>query len=163
MQGQYHDRETALHYNTFRYYDYDTGRFTTEDPIGLLGGMNLYQYAPNPLMWIDPWGWAAANDGVFTSHGGTDHDLAIRNRVAEVKSQGAKNIRVNQQQVDVNGVKVGNNRPDIQYDLDDIHHNEEFDTKKSQSDKHKKTVPKNDPKAKNRFWKVKKGGGADPC
>ncbi|CAK7027104.1 MAG: hypothetical protein DELT_02619 [Desulfovibrio sp.] len=57
MQGQYHDRETALHYNTFRYYDYDTGRFTTEDPIGLLGGMNLYQYAPNPLVWIDPWGW----------------------------------------------------------------------------------------------------------
>jgi RHS repeat-associated protein len=58
MQGQYHDRETGLHYNTFRYYDCDTGRFTTEDPIGLLGGLNLYQYAPNPLMWIDPWGWA---------------------------------------------------------------------------------------------------------
>ena len=58
MQGQYHDRETGLHYNTFRYYDCDTGRFISEDPIGLLGGMNLYQYAPNPLMWIDPWGWA---------------------------------------------------------------------------------------------------------
>lgn len=57
MQGQYHDRETGLYYNTFRYYDCDTGRFVTEDPIGLLGGMNLYQYAPNPLMWIDPWGW----------------------------------------------------------------------------------------------------------
>ena len=26
------------------------------DPIGLLGGINLYQYAPNPLGWIDPWG-----------------------------------------------------------------------------------------------------------
>ncbi|EBG5297226.1 hypothetical protein FI178_20145 [Salmonella enterica subsp. enterica] len=24
------------------------------DPIGLLGGLNLYQYAPNPLTWIDP-------------------------------------------------------------------------------------------------------------
>jgi RHS repeat-associated protein len=58
MQGQYHDRETGLYYNTFRYYDCDTGRFTTEDPIGLLGGINLYQYAPNPLGWIDPWGWA---------------------------------------------------------------------------------------------------------
>jgi len=61
MQGQYHDRETGLHYNTFRYYDCDTGRFISEDPIGLLGGMNLYQYAPNPLMWIDPWGWAHLN------------------------------------------------------------------------------------------------------
>ena len=55
--GQYHDRETGLFYNTFRYYDPDIGRFTTEDPIGLAGGSNLYQYAPNPLSWIDPWGW----------------------------------------------------------------------------------------------------------
>ena len=55
-QGQYLDRETGLHYNTFRYYDPDTGRFTQPDPIGLLGGYNLYQYAPNPLMWIDPLG-----------------------------------------------------------------------------------------------------------
>ncbi|MDL2275939.1 RHS domain-containing protein [Desulfosarcina sp. OttesenSCG-928-G10] len=56
MQGQYDDRITGLYYNTFRYYDPDIGRFTTEDPIGLIGGTNLYQYAPNPLSWIDPWG-----------------------------------------------------------------------------------------------------------
>ena len=55
-QGQYLDRETGLHYNTFRYYDPDTGRFTQPDPIGLLGGINLYQYAPNGLSWIDPYG-----------------------------------------------------------------------------------------------------------
>ncbi|MBI0069005.1 MULTISPECIES: RHS repeat-associated core domain-containing protein, partial [unclassified Snodgrassella] len=55
-QGQYLDRETGLHYNTFRYYDSDTGRLTQPDPIGLLGGINLYQYAPNAFMWIDPWG-----------------------------------------------------------------------------------------------------------
>jgi len=58
MQGQYLDRETGLHYNTFRYYDADLGAFTTPDPIGLLGGLNLHQYAPNPLSWIDPWGWS---------------------------------------------------------------------------------------------------------
>ncbi|PIT61841.1 RHS repeat domain-containing protein [Snodgrassella alvi] len=57
-QGQYLDRETGLHYNTFRYYDPDIGRFTQPDPIGLLGGLNLYQYAPNGLTWIDPWGLA---------------------------------------------------------------------------------------------------------
>jgi RHS repeat-associated protein len=57
-QGQYLDRETGLHYNTFRYYDPDIGRFTQPDPIGLLGGLNLYQYAPNGLTWIDPWGWS---------------------------------------------------------------------------------------------------------
>nr|WP_219999523.1 RHS repeat-associated core domain-containing protein [Snodgrassella alvi] len=58
-QGQYLDRETGLHYNTFRYYDPDIGRFTMPDPIGLAGGYNLYRYAPNPLMWIDPWGLSA--------------------------------------------------------------------------------------------------------
>ncbi|WP_081297443.1 RHS repeat-associated core domain-containing protein [Gilliamella sp. wkB292] len=54
-QGQYLDRETGFHYNTFRYYDSDIGRFTQPNPIGLLGGFNLYQYAPNSLMWIEPW------------------------------------------------------------------------------------------------------------
>ncbi|WP_311754042.1 RHS repeat-associated core domain-containing protein [Proteus columbae] len=57
FQGQYLDRETGLHYNTFRYYDPDIGRFTQHDPIGLAGGLNLYQYAPNGLVWVDPWGW----------------------------------------------------------------------------------------------------------
>ncbi|WP_282601558.1 RHS repeat-associated core domain-containing protein, partial [Pantoea ananatis] len=54
--GQYADSETGLHYNLFRYYDPLVGRFTVQDPIGLEGGWNLYQYAPNPLSWIDPLG-----------------------------------------------------------------------------------------------------------
>ncbi|WP_260434957.1 RHS repeat-associated core domain-containing protein [Burkholderia sp. Bp8992] len=58
FQGQYLDRETGLHYNTFRFDDPDIGRFINPDPIGLLGGMNLYRYAPNPIQWIDPWGRA---------------------------------------------------------------------------------------------------------
>ncbi|NUU69208.1 RHS domain-containing protein [Enterobacteriaceae bacterium BIT-l23] len=57
--GQYADSETGLHYNLFRYYDPGVGRFTTQDPIGLNGGLNLYQYAPNPLGWVDPLGLAA--------------------------------------------------------------------------------------------------------
>ena len=50
------DDESGLHYNLFRYYEPEVGRFTTQDPIGLRGGLNLYQYAPNPLMWVDPLG-----------------------------------------------------------------------------------------------------------
>ncbi|MEW5514430.1 RHS repeat-associated core domain-containing protein, partial [Pseudomonas asiatica] len=57
FQGQYYDVETGIYYNTFRYYDSQIGRFCTQDPIGLNGGLNLYQYVPNPLSWIDPWGW----------------------------------------------------------------------------------------------------------
>ena len=30
------------------------GRFVSQDPIGLAGGENVYQYAPNPTFWIDP-------------------------------------------------------------------------------------------------------------
>jgi uncharacterized protein RhaS with RHS repeats len=37
------------------------GRFTTQDPIGLRGGLNLYRYAPNPLMWVDPLGLVCAS------------------------------------------------------------------------------------------------------
>ncbi|ELV2784465.1 PAAR/RHS domain-containing protein [Enterobacter cloacae] len=57
--GQYADGETGLHYNLFRYYDPQVGRFIVQDPIGLAGGnLNLYHYAPNPLVWIDPMGLA---------------------------------------------------------------------------------------------------------
>jgi uncharacterized protein RhaS with RHS repeats len=45
-----------LHHNRFRYYSPDTGQFINQDPIGLLGGMNNYQYVPNPTGWIDPLG-----------------------------------------------------------------------------------------------------------
>ncbi|VAW65177.1 hypothetical protein MNBD_GAMMA11-170, partial [hydrothermal vent metagenome] len=44
------------HYNRHRYYNPDTGQFISQDPIGLRGGVNNYQYAPNPLGWIDPFG-----------------------------------------------------------------------------------------------------------
>ena len=56
FQGQYHDEETGLHYNRFRYYDPDVGRFASQDPIGLAGGVNTYQYTPNPVGWVDPLG-----------------------------------------------------------------------------------------------------------
>ncbi|MFH3350913.1 RHS repeat domain-containing protein, partial [Klebsiella aerogenes] len=56
FQGQYFDAETGLHYNRHRYYDPEIAGFISQDPIGLAGGLNVYQYAPNPLGWVDPWG-----------------------------------------------------------------------------------------------------------
>ena len=56
FQGQSFDKETGLHYNRFRYYDPDLGMFTSRDPIGLMGGSNVFAYAPNPTGWVDPFG-----------------------------------------------------------------------------------------------------------
>ncbi|WP_250456033.1 RHS repeat-associated core domain-containing protein [Caballeronia sp. ATUFL_M2_KS44] len=39
----------GLQYNRHRYYDPSTGRFISKDPIELAGGLNAYQYAPNPV------------------------------------------------------------------------------------------------------------------
>ncbi len=56
FQGQYVDEETGLHYNRHRYYDPYSGKFISDDPIGLLGGINTHAYAPNPIQWADPLG-----------------------------------------------------------------------------------------------------------
>lgn len=74
--GQYADAETGLHYNLFRYYDPQVGRFITPDPIGLAGGLNLYAYAPNPLSWIDPWGLSGIPLG--SEHSPFDSSRAAR-------------------------------------------------------------------------------------
>uniref|UniRef100_UPI001268682E polymorphic toxin type 15 domain-containing protein n=3 Tax=Vibrio vulnificus TaxID=672 RepID=UPI001268682E len=72
FQGQYHDVETGLHYNLARYYDPRTERFIQPDPIGLLGGINHYQYAPNPVMWVNPHGLCAKEDAPAIKAGVND-------------------------------------------------------------------------------------------
>ncbi|MDU5003444.1 MAG: RHS repeat-associated core domain-containing protein [Veillonella sp.] len=59
LQNQYAYRETGLHYNFFRYYEPDAGPFVNQDPIGLLGGSNLYRFAPNAQGWTDLSGFIA--------------------------------------------------------------------------------------------------------
>lgn len=57
--GQYYDNESELHYNYYRYYDPQLGRFITSDPIGLQGGLNTYVYVlNNPIVYVDPLGLA---------------------------------------------------------------------------------------------------------
>ncbi|SQO71394.1 Rhs core protein [Escherichia coli] len=56
LPGQQHDEESGLYYNRNRYYDPLQGRYITQDPIGLAGGWNLYNYPLNPIIRMDPLG-----------------------------------------------------------------------------------------------------------
>lgn len=76
--GQYEDLETGWHYNWHRFYDPETGRYLTPDPIGLMGGTNAFAYAGgDPLGAVDPWGlYSISLNGVTTFHTGLP-DLPI--------------------------------------------------------------------------------------
>lgn len=87
------------------------------------------------------------NGGNAKPHGGQKHNSAIDKYIEDMPAK-AKNIRKNQAQVDINGNKVGTNRPDVQYDLNGQHYNVEFDTHPENGLKHQQTVQANDPNAK---------------
>jgi RHS repeat-associated protein len=57
MGSQEYDQEIGLYHLGARYYDPMMGRFLSEDPIGIAGGLNLYAYADNdPIGGRDPSG-----------------------------------------------------------------------------------------------------------
>ncbi|WP_189569360.1 RHS repeat-associated core domain-containing protein, partial [Pseudoduganella plicata] len=68
FQGQYFDNETGLHYNRFRYYDPDIGRFISIDPLGLAGAANTFGYAINPVQWVDPLGLSPCRPSLGLSY-----------------------------------------------------------------------------------------------
>jgi len=72
MQGQPYDEESGLHYNRHRYYDPTIGRYITQDPIGLRGGLNFYGYPGDPVSGVDPLGLKFSVTGDRT-----DFDTAI--------------------------------------------------------------------------------------
>ncbi len=54
---KYYDHEIGLYYYGLRYYDPADGRWLSPDPLGELGGLNLYAFANNdPLNAVDPIG-----------------------------------------------------------------------------------------------------------
>ncbi|MFD9023700.1 DUF6531 domain-containing protein [Streptomyces parvulus] len=58
LPGQYYDPETGLHYNYFRHYDPENGRYVTSDPLGLSPAPNPFTYVRNPLRFTDVLGLA---------------------------------------------------------------------------------------------------------
>ena len=88
----------------------------------------------------------APNGGVAKTHGGTAHNQAIDSRVTELANDPTvTNIRKNQAQVDVNGNRVGSNRPDLQYDQHGCHNCVEYDNSTTNSFRHGEQIQANDP------------------
>ncbi|MGW6949483.1 putative T7SS-secreted protein [Streptomyces xanthophaeus] len=54
--GQHFDPESGLHYNYFRYYDPESARYLSQDPLGLGPADNPVTYVHNPHTWSDPLG-----------------------------------------------------------------------------------------------------------
>jgi len=67
-QGQYEDAETGLYYNRFRYYSPEEECYISQDPIGLEGGMELYNYVHDTNAWIDMFG-LSVGEGQVGSYG----------------------------------------------------------------------------------------------
>ncbi|MFI5615290.1 RHS repeat-associated core domain-containing protein [Amycolatopsis sp. NPDC051903] len=78
--GQYFDAETGLHYNVYRYYDPATGRYVSQDPLGLAPAPNPVAYVRNPLRVADPLGLAPTScseiDLGESNRPGSSHDPA---------------------------------------------------------------------------------------
>ncbi|MGQ9609781.1 MAG: DUF6531 domain-containing protein [bacterium] len=83
FQGQWVDEEFGLHWNMYRYYDPQCGRYLSPDPMGLSGGYHPYQYAyyGNPTTTIDPLGLMPF---AWNSESGMGHHLVPRGRANSV-------------------------------------------------------------------------------
>ena len=63
FQGGLYDPDTGLVEFGCRWYDAETGRWISKDPIGLSGGLNLYEFCKNnPILYVDPSGTNCISD-----------------------------------------------------------------------------------------------------
>ncbi|GAA2090908.1 RHS repeat-associated core domain-containing protein [Streptomyces albiaxialis] len=89
--GQYADPETGLNYNYFRYYDPETARYLTPDPLGLGPAPNPHSYVPNPDAWSDPLGLAKCGqqvrDEFNTLRKGTSKRTGLVDSLEELQEQ----------------------------------------------------------------------------
>lgn len=99
------------------------------DPIGLLGGLNLYQYAPNPVGWVDPWGWCAVKlSNNMTKDGTVRPANTAAHHIVGDTSKGAKPARdiLKKYGIDVDDARNGvflPNKNNIDEALSGIKHN----------------------------------------
>jgi RHS repeat-associated protein len=92
MQGQHFDEESGLHYNRHRYYDPAQGRYITQDPIGLRGGWNGYNYVTNPVERIDPLGLSDGFGGYIQAQGSLGINMTEKGATPQEISNAASGL-----------------------------------------------------------------------
>ncbi|QFU86365.1 DUF6531 domain-containing protein [Amycolatopsis sp. YIM 10] len=103
--GQYHDAETGLHYNYFRYYDPEFSRYYSQDPLGLRGGLNPHSYVANALTQFDPAGLSACEieglEGVSVNRSDNSysltHDESGSGIIADLDDDGVLTLMIDRQ------------------------------------------------------------------
>jgi RHS repeat-associated protein len=60
LLGQYEDEQTGLAYVRHRYFDADTARWLSRDPLGMIGGNNGFAFDGSPVREVDPLGLMTA-------------------------------------------------------------------------------------------------------
>jgi RHS repeat-associated protein len=87
--GRERDPDTGLLYYRARFYDPHLGRFVSEDPLELRGGINFYSYVQNdPLRFVDPMGLTRCNR-LLGALGGAALGAGIGGLAGEAVSTGA--------------------------------------------------------------------------
>lgn len=82
FQGKFFDQESGLNYFYHRYYNPAIGRFTSEDPIGLKGGLNLSSFVGNnPINSIDPEGLINQMSVPWVPQNISDYDITIQDYI----------------------------------------------------------------------------------
>ena len=92
FSSKYTDAETGLCYYGFRYYQPETGRWLSRDPLGIRGGLNLYGMCFNdPLNYYDYLGRdpKPVSGGASTNNGSTPSQNNLFQDVAD-KGAGGK-------------------------------------------------------------------------
>jgi RHS repeat-associated protein len=96
--GREWDPEIGLYYYRARYYNPQLGRFISEDPIGMAGGLNAFAYTNNrPTIATDPSGLRIKvnvaynfppnlNDPTAPDHGAHTRDFWVRGKLSAVCS-----------------------------------------------------------------------------
>ena len=88
--GQAEDPESGLFYNRFRFYDPDLQAYLTPDPLGLMGGGEVWNYVPSPLHWVDPYGLACTVGGPHPIWSSTGSKTSVENTLGHWNKHGAE-------------------------------------------------------------------------